>query len=167
MGPVRAINGPRPPKLRIKNDSHVISKKPNRTAEHGQNHHPIIIYAHSPKIIHAKPRDFMTLVQKLTGLSPRPQNHKSSSYLTDESAPASASASASARVSNSSETSSSSPNFDAAPNQFLADMPLFTPNSANFFLSPLLRSYADAVSALPNLTVSPSAFEAKKELPQY
>ncbi|GFS44409.1 hypothetical protein Acr_00g0090180 [Actinidia rufa] len=131
MGPVRAINGPRPPQLRIKNDSHVISKKPNRTAEHDQNHPPIIIYAHSPKIIHAKPRDFMTLVQKLTGLSPRPQNHESSSYLTDESKPASASA----RVSNSSETSSSSPNFDAAPNQFLVDMPLFTPNSANFFLS--------------------------------
>ncbi|XP_057477468.1 VQ motif-containing protein 8, chloroplastic-like [Actinidia eriantha] len=161
MSPVRAINGQRPPQLRIKKDSHVIAKKVNHTAEHGQNHHPIIIYAHSPKIIHAKPRDFMAIVQKLTGLSPRPQNLDSSSNLNEGSKPD--------RVSNSSETSSSSPKFDAAPNQFLADMPLFTPNSANFFLSPLLR-YADAVSSSPNLgnlMISPSAFESKKELSQY
>jgi len=29
----------------------------------------VIIYTHSPKIIHTQPRDFMALVQKLTGLS--------------------------------------------------------------------------------------------------
>ncbi|KAI3411393.1 BHLH domain-containing protein [Psidium guajava] len=34
-----------------------------------QQRHPVIIYTHSPKIIHTQPRDFMALVQKLTGLS--------------------------------------------------------------------------------------------------
>ncbi|KAF8037709.1 hypothetical protein BT93_B0535 [Corymbia citriodora subsp. variegata] len=34
-----------------------------------QPRHPVIIYTHSPKIIHTQPRDFMALVQKLTGLS--------------------------------------------------------------------------------------------------
>ncbi|OIW16015.1 hypothetical protein TanjilG_04550 [Lupinus angustifolius] len=31
--------------------------------------HRVIIYTHSPKVIHTHPRDFMALVQKLTGLS--------------------------------------------------------------------------------------------------
>ncbi|KAK9684249.1 hypothetical protein RND81_10G196500 [Saponaria officinalis] len=30
---------------------------------------PVIIYTHSPKVIHTNPRDFMALVQKLTGMS--------------------------------------------------------------------------------------------------
>ncbi|KAL2462841.1 uncharacterized protein Fot_54078 [Forsythia ovata] len=34
-----------------------------------QPRQPVIIYTYSPKIIHTNPRDFMTLVQKLTGLS--------------------------------------------------------------------------------------------------
>ncbi|KAM3232647.1 VQ motif-containing protein 20 [Capsicum annuum] len=37
---------------------------------HQQPRHPVIIYTHSPKVIHTHPRDFMALVQKLTGLSP-------------------------------------------------------------------------------------------------
>ncbi|KAL7171195.1 hypothetical protein ACSBR2_035940 [Camellia fascicularis] len=56
------INGSRPTPLRIINkDSHVIHKQ--------RNQQPIITYTKSPKIIHAKPRDFMALVQRLTGLS--------------------------------------------------------------------------------------------------
>ncbi|KAI3797482.1 hypothetical protein L1987_32739 [Smallanthus sonchifolius] len=31
---------------------------------------PVIIYTYSPKVIHTHPRDFMALVQKLTGYSP-------------------------------------------------------------------------------------------------
>ncbi|XP_020211523.1 VQ motif-containing protein 20 [Cajanus cajan] len=34
-----------------------------------QQRHPVIIYTHSPKVIHTHPKDFMQLVQKLTGLS--------------------------------------------------------------------------------------------------
>ncbi|KAL2939952.1 VQ motif-containing protein 20 [Bienertia sinuspersici] len=33
-----------------------------------QQRSPIIIYTHSPKIIHTNPKDFMALVQKLTGM---------------------------------------------------------------------------------------------------
>lgn len=35
-----------------------------------QQRQPVIIYTHSPKVIHTHPRDFKALVQKLTGLSP-------------------------------------------------------------------------------------------------
>ncbi|KAJ1405714.1 hypothetical protein SESBI_25627 [Sesbania bispinosa] len=34
-----------------------------------QHRHPVIIYTHSPKVIHTHPKDFMALVQKLTGLN--------------------------------------------------------------------------------------------------
>ncbi|KAK6787591.1 hypothetical protein RDI58_016116 [Solanum bulbocastanum] len=37
---------------------------------HQQQRQPVIIYTHSPKVIHTHPRDFKALVQKLTGLSP-------------------------------------------------------------------------------------------------
>nr|XP_043632992.1 VQ motif-containing protein 20-like [Erigeron canadensis] len=35
---------------------------------------PVIIYTHSPKVIHTHPRDFMALVQKLTGYTPPPED---------------------------------------------------------------------------------------------
>lgn len=64
--------------LKINKDSCYIKKSQQR-------HHPVIIYTHSPKIIHTNPRDFMALVQKLTGLSSNPntesnskENHNSS-----------------------------------------------------------------------------------------
>ncbi|CAI9113563.1 OLC1v1014188C1 [Oldenlandia corymbosa var. corymbosa] len=45
----------------------VVSNATNKS--HHQQRHPVIIYTHSPKIIHTHPKDFMALVQKLTGLS--------------------------------------------------------------------------------------------------
>lgn len=81
-----------PPPLKINKDSHFI-KKPSSSSSSSsppssssssstyamvgstttrppqQQRHPVIIYTHSPKIIHTHPRDFMALVQKLTGLS--------------------------------------------------------------------------------------------------
>ncbi|CAN6584904.1 unnamed protein product [Malus baccata var. baccata] len=93
-----------PPPLKINKDSHSIKKSspssssgsPSSSASSStpslvnavagakpgqQQRHPVIIYTHSPKIIHTHPRDFMALVQKLTGRSrfeddarqPRPQ----------------------------------------------------------------------------------------------
>ncbi|XP_055826551.1 nuclear speckle RNA-binding protein B [Solanum dulcamara] len=58
----------RPPisPLKINKDSCYIKKSQH---QHQQRHHPVIIYTHSPKIIHTNPCDFMSLVQKLTGLS--------------------------------------------------------------------------------------------------
>lgn len=89
------INGPRPSSssLRITKDSHHIHKTTSSSppvfenySSHGlgaKNHggslpsaankrQPVIIYTHSPKVIHAQASDFMALVQKLTGLNKSP-----------------------------------------------------------------------------------------------
>ncbi|XP_038893302.1 VQ motif-containing protein 8, chloroplastic [Benincasa hispida] len=58
------INGPRPSPLLIHKDSRFIRKP--------QLRQPVIIYTHSPKIIHTQPKDFMALVQRLTGFNPPP-----------------------------------------------------------------------------------------------
>ncbi|KAL7132487.1 hypothetical protein ABFS83_12G077100 [Erythranthe nasuta] len=91
-GVTTMINGSRPSPLRINKDSHAIHKIPsssslylnpdqNPSAAAAAKHHggggvssskrqqPVIIYTHSPKVIHAQARDFMALVQKLTGKS--------------------------------------------------------------------------------------------------
>ncbi|XP_026665226.1 VQ motif-containing protein 20-like [Phoenix dactylifera] len=66
----REINGSRPAPLKIHKDTQLIHKQSSSsTATTHHRHHPVIIYTHSPKIIHTQARDFMALVQKLTGLS--------------------------------------------------------------------------------------------------
>lgn len=70
------LQGPRPTPLKVSKDSHKIRKPPVVPGQHQQQHQqqppraPVIIYTVSPKIIHANPGDFMTLVQRLTGPSP-------------------------------------------------------------------------------------------------
>ncbi|CAA3033316.1 Hypothetical predicted protein, partial [Olea europaea subsp. europaea] len=68
----------------INKDSHFIKKLPSSSSSSSssstvingvglkppQPRYPVIIYTHSPKVIHTHPRDFMALVQKLTGYSP-------------------------------------------------------------------------------------------------
>ncbi|KAJ8543553.1 hypothetical protein K7X08_006076 [Anisodus acutangulus] len=75
--PKRELQGPRPTPLKVRKDSHKIKKPP--VVPHQQRHHqlprhhkapprpPMIIYTVSPKVIHANPSEFMTLVQRLTG----------------------------------------------------------------------------------------------------
>jgi hypothetical protein len=67
------LQGPRPAPLRVNKDSHKIKKPPLAPPHPSQPpvqlRPPVIIYTVSPKIIHTKPSDFMTLVQRLTGLS--------------------------------------------------------------------------------------------------
>ncbi|XP_073127827.1 protein MKS1-like [Henckelia pumila] len=79
--PRREIQGPRPTPLKVRKDSHKIRKPPvappPAAASGSQNHYhphapppprpPVIIYTVSPKIIHANPNEFMSLVQRLTG----------------------------------------------------------------------------------------------------
>ncbi|XP_057480495.1 VQ motif-containing protein 20-like [Actinidia eriantha] len=80
--------------LKINKNSHFIKKSPSplssssssvsssitraavTTTKPHHRHHPVIIYTHSPKIIHTHPRDFMALVQKLTGLSHSSVDHR-------------------------------------------------------------------------------------------
>jgi len=86
------VNGLLPPHLKINKDSHFIKKSSSSplssssssssstsssmintmvaTNKPPQQHRsPVIIYTHSPRVIHTQPKDFMALVQKLTGLS--------------------------------------------------------------------------------------------------
>ena len=69
------MSGNRPSPLKINRDSHLIHKQhPSRMAgahhqRQQQRPHPVIIYTHSPKVIHTRPHDFMALVQRLTGLT--------------------------------------------------------------------------------------------------
>ncbi|CAI0377908.1 unnamed protein product [Linum tenue] len=66
-----------PPPLKVNKDSRAIIKTSSSasslavagSAKPPPQRHPVIIYTHSPKVIHTHPRDFMALVQKLTGLS--------------------------------------------------------------------------------------------------
>ncbi|KAL6652875.1 hypothetical protein ACP70R_011800 [Stipagrostis hirtigluma subsp. patula] len=72
--PRRQLQGPRPPRLNVRMESHAI-KKPAPAAQGRKEQQtgppppraPVIIYDASPKIIHAKPSEFMALVQRLTG----------------------------------------------------------------------------------------------------
>ncbi|KAK1282033.1 Protein MKS1 [Acorus calamus] len=57
--------GHRPSPLHVHNDSHKIGKPKSSTTSTG----PIIIYTVSPKVIHTEPSEFMSLVQRLTGVS--------------------------------------------------------------------------------------------------
>nr|GLL47975.1 protein MKS1-like [Ipomoea trifida] len=69
--PRRELQGPRPAPLRVRKDSHKIRKPPVAPSMHpppqAPPRPPVIIYTVSPKIIHANPSEFMSLVQRLTG----------------------------------------------------------------------------------------------------
>ncbi|KAG5229896.1 VQ motif-containing family protein [Salix suchowensis] len=78
---VKTKNTNPPPPLKADKDSHMIKKPftspPSSSSSSASSlavsgpikPRPVIIYTHSPKIIHTHPKDFMALVQKLTGLS--------------------------------------------------------------------------------------------------
>ncbi|KAK1683085.1 hypothetical protein QYE76_043933 [Lolium multiflorum] len=75
------LQGPRPPRLNVRPESHAIKKPSSGVPAQAQGHgrreekqqgqqpprEPVIIYDASPKIIHTKPSEFMALVQRLTG----------------------------------------------------------------------------------------------------
>ncbi|XP_051139590.1 protein MKS1 [Andrographis paniculata] len=73
--PRRELQGPRPTPLKVRKDSHKIRKPPVapptaghlQPPPHAPPRPPVIIYTVSPKIIHANPNEFMSLVQRLTG----------------------------------------------------------------------------------------------------
>lgn len=79
--PRRQLQGPRPPRLHVNKESVKIKKPPPHPAPpphattsaepapHASEarRRPVIIYDASPKIIHTKASDFMSLVQRLTG----------------------------------------------------------------------------------------------------
>ncbi|KAL2519942.1 VQ motif-containing protein motif-containing protein [Forsythia ovata] len=82
--PRRELQGPRPTPLKVRKDSHKIRKPPvppQPSQPQLPPRPPVIIYTVSPKIIHANPNEFMSLVQRLTG----PDSTCSSSMITSSS----------------------------------------------------------------------------------
>lgn len=200
------LNSLRPSPLKINKDSHLIHKLSSSTeasnssststsvvapvggeagAKQLQRNHPVIIYTYSPKVIHTEARDFMALVQKLTGLS---------SSKNDETTKATQQGKESGGFINNkgltcvgSDDKESSPistdgNYggggagDVSPilnppkNPCFADIPLFTPNSVDFFCSPRpVYRYSDVAYASPSIgnSISPSVMEFMKGLPEY
>ncbi|KAK2635191.1 hypothetical protein Ddye_029983 [Dipteronia dyeriana] len=152
------INGPRPSPLKLNKDSHTIQKPTSSSSLAPPQQHrngPVIIYTHSPKIIHTQARDFMALVQKLTGHSDRNHQPKTTTPAGDGGGLAGILTSVNV-----------SPAMKPPANPFLADIPLFTPNSADhFFCSPT------AMYRLPETTtnnpISPSVLDFLKGLPEY
>lgn len=73
------LQGPRPSPLSLNKDSRKIGKPPRAPppfrlpkapprAPPAESREPVIIYSVSPKVIHAEPSDFRSVVQRLTGL---------------------------------------------------------------------------------------------------
>ncbi|RAL48146.1 hypothetical protein DM860_005570 [Cuscuta australis] len=65
--PRREIQGPRPAPLKVRKESQKIRKPPLPSSAPPP---PLIIYTVSPKVFHANPNEFMSLVQRLTGPPP-------------------------------------------------------------------------------------------------
>lgn len=176
------INGPRPSPLRISHLSNVIQKtqstnsgllptalkqkqrNPVAITNHDKRPNPpVIIYTHSPKIIHAQAPEFMALVQKLTGPTHDPQQNKYScpDDLQDDTGKNS---SQDEKNDNCGGTGTGTGTDVGQPSSavsplfgsrylYLADIPLFTPNSTDFLCSPRpLFRYSDMASPSPNMT---------------
>lgn len=67
---IKKTSTPLPSFINSAADSGFIKKSPSSTGGPHKERHPVITYTHSPKVIHTHPKDFMALVQKLTGYSP-------------------------------------------------------------------------------------------------
>ncbi|TKY69348.1 VQ motif-containing protein 8 [Spatholobus suberectus] len=182
------INGPRPSSLSINKDSHLIRKSSSSstsfvalTKPHKNHSNPIIIYTQSPQVIHTKPRDFMALVQRLTGMT------HSSEHVFD----ATASRSFGSLLCDGSNSNMKlkeeeqhgevfwaddkilSPDLRdsescvkkepfvprSISNLGFSDVPIFTPNT--------VYKYADSPFGFLGTLLSPSGLEFMKELPEY
>ncbi|KAJ0900475.1 putative VQ motif-containing protein/18/20/21/25 [Helianthus annuus] len=158
------INGPRPSPLNIKQESHTIHKNHHHHQQQKQIRKPVIIYIHSPEIIHTKPHEFMALVQKLTGCSSsndqQQQQQKKKNKMKKKTLKQDGLYDL--NVNDSGVThkrdesmKSKSPMFKTPSNPYVADVPLFTPNTSDHFFS-------------PHRFLSPgSILEIMKELPEY
>ncbi|KAI3816522.1 hypothetical protein L1987_16223 [Smallanthus sonchifolius] len=131
------INGTRPTPLKIKQESHTINKHHHHQPP--QIRKPIIIYIRSPKVIHTKPYDFLALVQRLTGRSgskdheQQPKKTLEGGYDLNENEFYNDSGVAHER---NSIVKSRSPMFNTPWNPYVADIPLSTPNTSDYFFSP-------------------------------
>ncbi|CAJ1932409.1 unnamed protein product [Sphenostylis stenocarpa] len=164
-----AINGPRPSSLTINKYSHLI-RKPSSSSHVAltkpQSNNPIIIHTKSPKIIHTKPRDFMALVQRLTGMS------NSNEHLLDDGPSYQNYGSLNCDGSNKQQESDEEQGEDLRDdescvkketfvhsNMDFADLPIFTPNS--------VYTYPGSPFGFLGTLLSPSGMQFMNELPEY
>ncbi|KAK4567697.1 hypothetical protein RGQ29_003456 [Quercus rubra] len=203
-----------PPPLKVNKDSHFIKKSSAAAAASGsvssssstsslinsvagsakpQQRHPVIIYTHSPKVIHTHPRDFMALVQKLTGQS-RSEDHDTARQKSDSGGNASTSSdeeNKSVKIVGNDDNESSSvvtdencsslgdgqvnscfvPPIFETPNPYMTNIPFFTPNSAEFLCSNQpFYNYTDSLFFAPNMRSSVSSssnLEGIREFREY
>ncbi|XP_066384580.1 VQ motif-containing protein 8, chloroplastic-like [Miscanthus floridulus] len=69
------LRGPRPLPLKVSSSSSSRGSSPptttsNKAPSTTTKKQPVIVYEHTPKVIHARPQEFMTVVQRLTGKPP-------------------------------------------------------------------------------------------------
>ncbi|KAJ8774536.1 hypothetical protein K2173_016982 [Erythroxylum novogranatense] len=166
----RITNVPRPSPLKIYKESHVIHKSSSSSnllapvlapvsgrAKQQQRSDPVIIYTHSPRVIHTKARDFMALVQKLTGNSPTNDDVHITPPVQEQKRSVTSETSRSDRVCGVENNESSNPD--------LTNISLLAPDSAKIFCSsgPVYR-YSDSVYQSQNVgnPISPSFHEFMK-----
>ncbi|KAK7291424.1 hypothetical protein RIF29_06557 [Crotalaria pallida] len=208
------INNNMPPPLKINKDSHLIKKSSSLsssppsssstsssstssslmvntgmaprvvTSNKPPQRHPVIIYTHSPKVIHTHPRDFMALVQKLTGQSrseddgggsnnnnpppPRqpkqePVSHRENVMVGNEDNEASSVITEDNNCSSSIGENQVNSCFAAAPlimeppmNPYMANLPVFPPPSSSEFMYPSqpLLNYSNSLFFSHNMRAS-------------
>ncbi|XVE64047.1 hypothetical protein DITRI_Ditri07aG0069900 [Diplodiscus trichospermus] len=182
-----------PPPLKVSKDSHLIKKSPSSsssssaasylgisgTVKPQQQRHPVIIYTHSPKVIHTHPKDFMALVQKLTGLSRNEDDHQHNNHQAPHQPKAengTASAEEDSKRINNDDNESSSviteengegqanscfvpPLFEPPPLPFFTNIPIFPPNSDEFLCvnHQTFYNYKDPLFFTPNMRSSISS----------
>ncbi|KAK8497191.1 hypothetical protein V6N12_066040 [Hibiscus sabdariffa] len=199
-----------PPLLKVSKESHLIKKSSSSSSSSSaasslgvtgavkpqQQRHPVIIYTHSPKVIHTHPKDFMALVQKLTGLSRNEEEHQNHSHGAAAAAAHQPKAEGSAeedskRIINNDDNESSSvitdetcegqvnscfvpPLFDPPAAPFLTNIPVFTPNSTDFLCvnhHQPFYNYTDSLFFTPNMrssiSSSSSGLEGMNEFRDY
>ncbi|XP_047162867.1 VQ motif-containing protein 8, chloroplastic-like [Vigna umbellata] len=169
---LEALKGQRPSSLSINKYSHLI-RKPSSSSSTSHlvltkaiTNNPIITYTESPKIIHTKPRDFMALVQRLTGIS------NSNEHLFHDAASSQNSRSLTSDDSNNRQDEQQHREdvgdgqscvkeepFSRSSMDF-SDLPIFTPNSVFTYAAGSPFGFLGAL-------LSPSGMEFMKELPEY
>ncbi|CAN6297519.1 unnamed protein product [Urochloa humidicola] len=85
----RGLRGPRPQPLKVSASSR--GSSPTASASKSSSKKPVIVYEHTPKVVHARPQEFMTVVQRLTG-KPAPATSSLSPYVLAGFSPAAAAA---------------------------------------------------------------------------
>ncbi|CAL4944772.1 unnamed protein product [Urochloa decumbens] len=63
----RGLRGPRPQPLKVSASSRGSSPPTASASKSSSKKTPVIVYEHTPKVVHARPQEFMTVVQRLTG----------------------------------------------------------------------------------------------------